>query len=186
MLSGTYCAWECPPTKHPTTSHVWKTRGCQCSFRLLMIGSVSPETYWASYKYGIIKFWYIVASSWIFLYKLKRQCFKTLQMFSQYCHFLISLEYEMQESSWNLSLDIRSHCSLGSWVNFIGMFTYLNVCILRSMGTLLVTRHWRMGPQTSSQHAVPLLWGDEQGDTRLHSDKNMEIDSVTGTIVYME
>jgi len=48
---------------------VWKNRGCQCSFRLLMMGGVSPETCWASYKYGIINFWYIVASCWIFLYE---------------------------------------------------------------------------------------------------------------------
>jgi hypothetical protein len=27
-------------------------------------------TCWASYKYGIIKFWYIVASCWIFLYEM--------------------------------------------------------------------------------------------------------------------
>ena len=39
------------------------------------------------------------------LITFKRQCFKTLQMFSQYCNFLISLEYAMQGSSWNLSLD---------------------------------------------------------------------------------
>jgi hypothetical protein len=45
-----------------------KTRGCQWSFRLLMIGGVSPETCWALYKYKIIKFWYIVASYWIFLW----------------------------------------------------------------------------------------------------------------------
>jgi hypothetical protein len=32
--------------------------------------AVSPETCWASYKYGIIKFWYIFASCWIFLYEL--------------------------------------------------------------------------------------------------------------------
>jgi len=51
------------------TSHVWKTRGRQCSFRLLMMGGLSPETCWASYKYRIIKFWYIVASCWIFLYE---------------------------------------------------------------------------------------------------------------------
>jgi len=31
-----------------TTFHVCKTRGCQCSFRLLMMGGVSPETCWAS------------------------------------------------------------------------------------------------------------------------------------------
>jgi len=34
-----------------------------------MMGGVSPETRWASYKYGIIYFWYIVASCWIFLYE---------------------------------------------------------------------------------------------------------------------
>jgi len=50
-----HCAWQRPPTTLPTTFHVWKTRGCQCSFRLLMMGGVSPETCWASYKYGIIK-----------------------------------------------------------------------------------------------------------------------------------
>ena len=61
---------RCPATTRPTAFHVWKTRGCQCSFRLLMMGGVSPETCWASYKYGIIKFWYIVASCWIFLYEV--------------------------------------------------------------------------------------------------------------------
>ena len=65
-----HCAWQGPPTTRPTPFHVWKTRGCQCSFRLLMMDGVSPETCWASYKYGIIKCWYIVASDWIFLYKL--------------------------------------------------------------------------------------------------------------------
>jgi len=43
----------------PTTSNNLphtQTRGCQCSFRLLMMGGVSPETCWASYKYGIINF----------------------------------------------------------------------------------------------------------------------------------
>jgi hypothetical protein len=50
------CAWQRPPATRPTAFHVWKTRGCQCSFRLLMMGCVSPETCWALYKYGIIKF----------------------------------------------------------------------------------------------------------------------------------
>jgi hypothetical protein len=35
-----------------------------------MMGGVSPKTCWASYKYGIIKFWYTVASCRIFLYEL--------------------------------------------------------------------------------------------------------------------
>jgi hypothetical protein len=46
------CAWQCPPSTYPTTSHVWNTRGWQCSFRLLMMGGVSPETCWASYKWN--------------------------------------------------------------------------------------------------------------------------------------
>jgi hypothetical protein len=47
-----HCAWQRPPSIRPTTSHVWKTRGCQCSFMLLIMGGVSPETYWAPYKWN--------------------------------------------------------------------------------------------------------------------------------------
>jgi hypothetical protein len=50
------CAWQRPPTTRPTTFHVWKTRGCQCRFRLLMMGGMSPETCWASCNYRIIKY----------------------------------------------------------------------------------------------------------------------------------
>jgi len=35
------CAWQRPPTTRPSTFHVWKTSGCQCSFRLLMMGGVA-------------------------------------------------------------------------------------------------------------------------------------------------
>jgi len=56
-----------PATTRLTTLRVCKTRGCQCSFRLLMMGGASPETCWAPYKYEI-KFWYNVASCcWIFI-----------------------------------------------------------------------------------------------------------------------
>jgi hypothetical protein len=68
---GRVCGGHSPPNTHPTTFHVWKTRGCQCSFRLLMMGGVSPETCWASYKYWMIKFQYIVASCWIFLHEFR-------------------------------------------------------------------------------------------------------------------
>ena len=34
----------------PTTFHICKTRGCLCSFRLLMMGGVSPKTCWVSFK----------------------------------------------------------------------------------------------------------------------------------------
>ena len=57
MLSSTvYSAWQHPATTRPTTFHVCKTRGCWCSFRLLMMGSMSPETCWALHKYGITNF----------------------------------------------------------------------------------------------------------------------------------
>jgi len=69
-----------------TTFQVWKTRGCQCSFRLLTMGGVSPETCWASYKYGIIKFWYIIASCWIFLYELYHYARIHEQVYSLYPH----------------------------------------------------------------------------------------------------
>ena len=47
-----------PPVLHmwkvvgrcPTTFHICKTRGCLCSFRLLMMGGVSPKTCWVSFK----------------------------------------------------------------------------------------------------------------------------------------
>jgi len=64
------CAWQRPPTTRLTTFHVFKTRGYQCGFRLLMVDGVLLETCWASYKCGIIKLWYIFASRWIFLYEL--------------------------------------------------------------------------------------------------------------------
>jgi hypothetical protein len=67
MWGVVYCAWQCPPSVRPTTPHVWKTRGCQCRFRLLVMGGASPEICWASYKYGSTKkCWYIVAYCWIF------------------------------------------------------------------------------------------------------------------------
>ena len=63
------CKLESYSTWRPTTLHVCKTRGCECSFRFLMMGGVSPKTCWASYKYGI-KFWYTIVSCWIFLCEL--------------------------------------------------------------------------------------------------------------------
>jgi hypothetical protein len=70
MLSGTYSAWRLLTTR-PTNFQVWKTRSYQCSIRLLMMGGMSPETCWASYKYGIIKFPYIAASCCICLRELQ-------------------------------------------------------------------------------------------------------------------
>jgi hypothetical protein len=55
---------------------VWKTRGCQCSFRLLIMGGVSPETCWALYKYGIIKLSYTIPSGFIFFNEVNTNVLK--------------------------------------------------------------------------------------------------------------
>jgi len=83
-VAGCVVGGQRPPTTHPTTFHAWKTRRCQCSFRLLMMGGLLPETCWASYKYGIIKFWYIVTSCWVFLYE-----FWVLLWFAKWFSFYI-------------------------------------------------------------------------------------------------
>jgi len=51
-----YATWQCPTTARPTTFHVCKTRGCLCNSGFLTIGGLSPETCWASFKYGIKHF----------------------------------------------------------------------------------------------------------------------------------
>jgi hypothetical protein len=45
-----YATWQRPTTTRPTTFHVCKTKGCLCSFMLLMMSGVTPETCWASSK----------------------------------------------------------------------------------------------------------------------------------------
>jgi len=50
LILNAYATWQRPTTARPTTFHACKTRGCLCSFRLLMMGGVSPETCWASFK----------------------------------------------------------------------------------------------------------------------------------------
>jgi hypothetical protein len=55
-VAGRVFDGRCPTTIRPTTFRVCKTIGFWCSFRLLMMGGVSPETCWASYKYGIKNF----------------------------------------------------------------------------------------------------------------------------------
>jgi len=42
--------------------------GCNYSFELLMMGGVSPETCWAIKKHWNNKFYYTVASCWLFLW----------------------------------------------------------------------------------------------------------------------
>jgi hypothetical protein len=42
-----HATWQRPTTARPTTFHVCKPEDCLCSFRLLMMGRVSPDTCWA-------------------------------------------------------------------------------------------------------------------------------------------
>jgi hypothetical protein len=45
-----YVTWQRLTSSRPTTFHTCKIRGCLYSFRLLMMGGVSSETRWASFK----------------------------------------------------------------------------------------------------------------------------------------
>jgi len=118
-LSGN--AWQRSPSARPTTPHVWKTIGCQCSFRLPMMGGVSPETCWASYKYRRIKFWHIVASCWIFFMKCtyaftQRMVWAMNGSQRTWCHSIgllelvhsLTLEDGTDRLSWNVGNNCKS------------------------------------------------------------------------------
>jgi len=128
-------AWQRPPSTRPTTFHVWKTRGCQYNFRFLMMGGVSPETCWASYKCGIIKFWYIVASCWILI----RCCI--LLDFDTLLH-LVGFWYVVA-FCWILIrccilLDFYTLLYLvGFWYVFASCWILIRCCILLDFDTLL-------------------------------------------------
>jgi len=64
-LSGTVCLTTSTIYTSKNLSRM-KNQRLPVQFRLLMTDGVSPETCWASYRYRIIKFWYIVASCLIF------------------------------------------------------------------------------------------------------------------------
>jgi hypothetical protein len=137
-LCQAQCAWQRPPTTRPTIFHVWKTRGSQCSFRLLMMGGVSPETCWASYKYGKIKFWYIVASCWIFLYEL----YYNARIHEQQDHSCVSksppvphiLKHTNPMRLHNISVWILSALLQQGWVNLVTSFSS-NPYVLRILPT---------------------------------------------------
>jgi hypothetical protein len=126
--------WTCSTTR-PTTFHVWKTRGCQCSFRLLVMGGVSPETCWASYKYGIIKLWYIIASCWIFLYELYYDAWihdHQISVFFVYCLIL--------KATWLRSFDTLRTTHQTTELDIPGDLHLQQHCVenLKSHGTFLL------------------------------------------------
>jgi len=106
---GGLCQALRPPTTRPTTFHVWKTRDCQCSFRLLMMGDVSPETCWASYKCGIINYWYIVASCWIFLYEFYKTKLPWNYRLSDQVQYSV-LASRTSNQVWLKGLDAGTYC----------------------------------------------------------------------------
>jgi len=92
--------------------HACKTRGCQCSFRLLMTGGVSPETCWALYKYGIINFDILLHLVGFFLYELYYDArFHEHQNRSVFAHF----------SGQNTSKNMKCHNTAMLSVNAVKM-----------------------------------------------------------------
>jgi len=59
-----------PSQRHPATINVCKTRECNYTFELLMMGGVSPEKCRAIKKHWNNKFYYTIASCWFFLWDL--------------------------------------------------------------------------------------------------------------------
>jgi len=77
-------------------------RSLKLHWQPLMMGSVSPKTCWASYKYGIIKFWFIVASYWVFLYELNYDArIHEHQILNIICKDLSSKISAVQQKSWH-------------------------------------------------------------------------------------
>jgi hypothetical protein len=73
IWSSTCFGWHTAHHQEPKTalapSGFSYMKGClMCRWWSLSTIYTSPETCWASYEHEIIKFWYIVASCWIFLY----------------------------------------------------------------------------------------------------------------------
>jgi len=149
MCMTTYCAWQRPPATRPTTFHVWKTRGCQCSFRLLMMGGVSPETCWATYKYGIIKFWYIVASCWIFLYELY------MHIFTLYLYVFLWRTLVLAKSA-NL-IYFLCHKQTPVVLKTVGSFSNIRYC---STNLIEHTRSWQAKSSNLAQ-TFPAFMGPE-------------------------
>ena len=115
------------------TFHVWKIRGCQCSFMLLMMGGVSSETCWASYKYGIIKVWYIVASCWIFLYEL--YCDARIHDHQGYGHFFY--HYFSKRKSKDTSLRLPWAMIADSLARYLKSFG--ETCVFHLQGIFYLT-----------------------------------------------
>ena len=63
------CSWWTLSSTVLYLPRIKKTRDCQCSFRLLMMGGVSPETCWASKKWNN-KIWIHCCIFLDFLYEL--------------------------------------------------------------------------------------------------------------------
>ena len=82
-----------------------------------MMGGLSPETCWASHKYGITKFWYIVASCWIFPYELCYDAWIHEHQNKEYAHGLCRWPLRrqckpLQEDVYSWSAAISWECSI--------------------------------------------------------------------------
>jgi hypothetical protein len=100
-----YIWFGCRPLQWPSqrlaTQIVCKTRAFSYSFKLLIMGDVSPETYWAIKKSWFNNFYYTVASCWFFLWYL----------------FYDARIHEYQVYS-NLHLIFRTHLIYALYVRF--------------------------------------------------------------------
>ena len=114
-----------PHVQQPYTV-LCKTRGCQCSFRLLMMGGVSPETCWASYKYGIINFDTLLHLVWFFAVCVVLWCTDPRTSSSLYTFTVMpETSYKMKHLQYGTCFDVMNSCFL----EFPNIFCILCVCV---------------------------------------------------------
>jgi hypothetical protein len=83
-----------------------------------MIGGVSLETCWALYKYGIIKFWNIVASCWIFLYEHLKGSFRCC-MYHHVQHLAVHLERFYLFVAIPLQIPVKDYAKVSSFSGYL-------------------------------------------------------------------
>jgi hypothetical protein len=157
IIRGLKLCWQ------PLVFHTWKVVGrvvgirCQAQYvpdnvhqLHMMMGDVSPETCWASYKYGIIKFWYIVASCWIFF----KNC--TVRHGSTNVKKWTCLsKAERNVTIVRVSTGLRERClwNVVSPTDYLASY-HTAIFVVSTVGASTLTYGWRLHSRPTSDYII--------------------------------
>jgi hypothetical protein len=128
-----------------------------------MMGGVSPETCWASDKCGIIKFWYVVASCWVFFFQLYYDARSHERQTLQFCPWVEALH--VSSFSTTLPLYGRSlrlllftnetnvktpRCRFSAWLSYTRRS--VSCCLTASTHCPDIPIKWTTGTSSTSFH----------------------------------